>query len=407
MLVSAAAASDPDVRLLVARWLPLPLDRAQPGAYDLSSGRFLRKGKTFFQSTPKGARGAISFLPDGRTLIQLFERADLSTVLHESGYLFLEVLRQVATAENAPEALRHDWQTVLDWLGVPEGSAIGRDQHEQWARGFEAYLMEGKAPSLALQSVFDRFRAWLTRIYRTLKGLNVELNDDIRRVFDRMLASDAEIETAEAASRFTPLLADPAGSGMTPAEHAAYLARAEKATAEAKRTLIARAMADIRRERTAAGLVNVVLLATMDGGTAWEGELVAAATAREAVMRLLMDSAAALTGCVADDPRDRPRGCMVALSWVGSEGHAELGELVRAARAVTLDRLKLRLERAIAEGEMPVSTDIHALARFVQTVQNGMSILARDGAARSELEAVAQLAMQGWDARSAQGTGGA
>jgi hypothetical protein len=109
-----------------------------------------------------------------------------------------------------------------------------------------------------------------------------------------------------------------------------------------------------------------------------------------------MDSAAALTGCVVDIPR----GCMVALSSVGSEGHAELGELVRAARAVTLDRLKLRLNQAISEGEIPVSTDIHALARFVQTVQNGMSILARDGATRGELEAVAELAMLGWDTRT-------
>jgi AcrR family transcriptional regulator len=127
----------------------------------------------------------------------------------------------------------------------------------------------------------------------------------------------------------------------------------------------------------------------------WAGFLYAG-TAREAVMSLLMDSAAALTGCVVDIPR----GCMVALSSVGSEGHAELGELVRAARAVTLDRLKLRLNQAISEGEIPVSTDIHALARFVQTVQNGMSILARDEATRGELEAVAELAMLGWDTRT-------
>lgn len=127
----------------------------------------------------------------------------------------------------------------------------------------------------------------------------------------------------------------------------------------------------------------------------WAGFL-SAGTAREAVMSLLMDSAAALTGCVVDIPR----GCMVALSSVGSEGHVELGELVRAARAVTLDRLKQRLNQAISAGEIPVSTDVHALARFVQTVQNGMSILARDGATRGELEAVAELAMLGWDTRT-------
>ena len=122
----------------------------------------------------------------------------------------------------------------------------------------------------------------------------------------------------------------------------------------------------------------------------------AAATAREAVKSYLLDSAAALTGSL----DDIPQGCMVTLSSVGSEGHAELGELVRSERAAPLDRLKARLARAVAEGEIPASVDVHALARFVQTVQSGMSILARDGTSRAELEAVAQTAMLGWDART-------
>lgn len=121
-----------------------------------------------------------------------------------------------------------------------------------------------------------------------------------------------------------------------------------------------------------------------------------AATAREAIKSLLLDSAAVLSGCRADIPN----GCMVALSSVGNEGHEQLGELVRSARAVGLDRLKARLERAVTDGEVPASVDLHALARFVQTVQSGMSILARDGVGCAELEAVAQIAMLGWDART-------
>jgi len=76
---------------------------------------------------------------------------------------------------------------------------------------------------------------------------------------------------------------------------------------------------------------------------------------------------------------------------------------VRNARAETLERLMTRLRRGVEEGDIPRSTDLHALARFVQTVQNGMSILARDGASTAELEEVAKLAMQGWDARLNQG----
>jgi len=130
-------------------------------------------------------------------------------------------------------------------------------------------------------------------------------------------------------------------------------------------------------------------------GLVW-GKFLAAGTAREAVRGLLLDSAAALTGCLSNTPR----GCMVTLSAVGSEGHPELGELVKSARASTLDRLKTCLSCAVTEGELPASTNVHALARFVQTVQNGMSILARDGASCAELEDVAHVAMLGFDART-------
>jgi len=118
-------------------------------------------------------------------------------------------------------------------------------------------------------------------------------------------------------------------------------------------------------------------------------------TARAAIEAFLLDSAAALTGCLVDIPR----GCMVTLSAVGSEGQSDLGDLVRAARGITLARLTARLDRAVEEAEIPASVDVHAIARFMQTVQGGMSIQARDGAHRSELEDVARVAMMGFDAR--------
>jgi len=129
---------------------------------------------------------------------------------------------------------------------------------------------------------------------------------------------------------------------------------------------------------------------------AWSG-FEAADTAREAARALLMDSAAALTGGVAENPH----GCMVTLSAVGSEGHSRLGEMVRTARNMTFERLEARLRRGVVEGEVPPATDLVALARFVQALQASMSILARDGVGEAELRAVAEVAMQGWDARIA------
>ena len=68
-----------------------------------------------------------------------------------------------------------------------------RSAHEQFARGFEGYLFEGRALSIELQSLFQRFRAWIVNVYRELKNLNVELSDEVRGVFDRLLATNEQI----------------------------------------------------------------------------------------------------------------------------------------------------------------------------------------------------------------------
>jgi AcrR family transcriptional regulator len=118
-----------------------------------------------------------------------------------------------------------------------------------------------------------------------------------------------------------------------------------------------------------------------------------ARTARDAARAYLIDTAAAITG--ADS--DLPRGCMVNLGSVGSDGHDALRELMRAARSDAFALLSERLERAVGEGELPTFVDVAKLARYLQTVQSGMAIRARDGASRAELEASAELAMAGWE----------
>jgi hypothetical protein len=85
--------------------------------------------------------------------------------------------------------------------------AIRRAVHEQFARGFETYLMEGKSPSVELRNAFRTFARWLTQIYKAIRGqLNVNLDDEMRKVFDAMLATDEQIEMAEARLKFQPLL---------------------------------------------------------------------------------------------------------------------------------------------------------------------------------------------------------
>lgn len=145
-------------------------------------------------------RGSVQFRPDGSKLISLFKGADQSTLFHELGHVFLRDVQSVASVTRS-EQVRQDWQTIKDWLGV-DGETMTRQQEETFARGFEAYLREGVAPTSMLEKAFERFRQWLTQVYRSLKDLNVEISDDMRRVFDRMLTGGEEAGKADAKPAF-------------------------------------------------------------------------------------------------------------------------------------------------------------------------------------------------------------
>lgn len=99
-------------------------------------------------------------------VVSLFEAADKSTFVHELGHVALADLKMLAEMEGAPAELVRDWQTVKDWLGVkPSQKELSREQHEQFAKGFEAYLRSGEAPVRGLKSVFRMFKKWLCDIY--------------------------------------------------------------------------------------------------------------------------------------------------------------------------------------------------------------------------------------------------
>jgi hypothetical protein len=167
------------------------------------------KGKSFEQHKSRGARGAIRQLDDGRWLVGLFQSRDLSTIVHETGHFFMEQLREAAGLADAPEWVGESWaklQKAYGFEGFPSGESWTKAQ-ERFATDFEAYMREGKAPSHELRAAFERFRDWLTSVYRTLKELlgDNELGPEVREVFDRLLASDEEIKLSRQAAE----MADP------------------------------------------------------------------------------------------------------------------------------------------------------------------------------------------------------
>lgn len=218
------------------------------------------------------ARG--SFNPANLS-ISLLKNADLSTFLHESGHFFLEVQTDIAaklqqeaeifgmdTLKPGERQILADNDALLRWFGIESLAEWynldfeqKRSYHEQFARGFEAYLFEGKAPSIELQGLFQRFRAWLLSVYRELKALNVELTDEVRGVFDRLLATNEQITLAEQGRSMMPLFTSPEQAGMTPEEFAAYQALGVNATAEAIEDLQARGLRDMRWLHNARGRI--------------------------------------------------------------------------------------------------------------------------------------------------------
>jgi hypothetical protein len=193
-------------------------------------------------------RGFIRISPDRKLTIGLLKGADLSTFLHESGHGFLEVMRDLATEPGA-DNIRGDLAILEEHLFAGAGSET--EKHERFARGFEAYLMEGKAPSAELRPVFARFRTWLVGVYRSLKGLNIDLTPEVRSVFDRLVASDAAIEQAKAEGHVAPLFTDAAMAGMTPEAFDAYRATVQAASAQAKDDLQRMILRDLTREQQA------------------------------------------------------------------------------------------------------------------------------------------------------------
>lgn len=161
--------------------------------------------------------------------IHLFDAADQSSFIHESAHMYLMEMERMVQEEGAPKQLVEDWHAIQDWASYADGrlddykgtrlekefagyeAAIRKAREsgdavaikateerwmqERFARAFERYIAEGKAPVKELQGPFRRFKKWLVGIYRDLRNLGKKTTDDVRRAMDRMVASDDEIET--------------------------------------------------------------------------------------------------------------------------------------------------------------------------------------------------------------------
>jgi hypothetical protein len=203
----------------------------------------------YYQESSSAKRGYIRFDNARNFEIGLLKDANLSTFIHESGHFFTEVLGDLAERPDAPQQVKDDYATLLKFAGVDSRDAIQTEHHEKLARAFEAYIMEGKAPSVETHGIFQRMKAWMIGVYKDLAALNVELNPEVRDVFDRMLATDSEIERMRDMEAMKPLFATAEDAGMSQAEFELYRKDAEQAGELAKEQLLRKLMAEKDREQ--------------------------------------------------------------------------------------------------------------------------------------------------------------
>jgi hypothetical protein len=203
--------------------------------------------------------------------ITLLEGANLSTFVHELSHFFFTAYLDIASGRDAPARIVDDVNALLSWRGVngvAEWGTLGFEQqrvhHEALAESFEQYVFTGKAPTKALQPFFRHMARWMTRVYGTLKEFftrngNANLTPEVSAVFDRMLATEGQLQEAEDQRAFTALFKTAAEAGVTTEEFAAYQALPAEARAVAEEAMRARSLRNMkwlqsRKNKTVAAL---------------------------------------------------------------------------------------------------------------------------------------------------------
>jgi AcrR family transcriptional regulator len=94
----------------------------------------------------------------------------------------------------------------------------------------------------------------------------------------------------------------------------------------------------------------------------------------------------------------KPRGCMLVLGAINSmPANKSVRDHLRALRARRQKVIQERLQRGMAQGELPSRLDLRAVASFYTTVVDGLAIQARDGASRKTLNYAVHCAIASWE----------
>ncbi|QDP54901.1 MAG: hypothetical protein Unbinned3065contig1002_3 [Prokaryotic dsDNA virus sp.] len=258
--------------------------------------------QTGAQADPRGGFTPSDLITDQDdnpvNLIQIFEKADQSTFLHESGHFWLEQLKSDAAAVGGQ--FQRDFDIVTKWWGsrsleikeeairrakkkkdkasvaalqkmtdaqvkayIRQGDLRGKGvndpsnefswlsiaMHENFARGVESYFATGNAPSLALADAFASFAAWIQSVYRRLIGTDIQMSDEVTAVLDRMLAADEEIAVAQGQYDLASIFDTADRAGMTDEQFNAYQQKMQRAKNQSQANQRAKHISELQDSR--------------------------------------------------------------------------------------------------------------------------------------------------------------
>lgn len=225
---------------------------------------------------------------NGQRVIALFAAADQSTFMHEAAHLYLTELMALANMPNAPKQLLKDVETIKNWgewqdgmmseykdthledgfaildKAIREASVKGSAEYngmqldldtlkniwlqERFARGFENYLKQGKAPTSALRQVFYRFKNWLCSIYKDFRKLGGAPNREVSTVMDRMIATQDEIDIELKKRGVNDFVKHGGLDYLSDDSQALYNRMIERAREEAEANVLKVALKDVRED---------------------------------------------------------------------------------------------------------------------------------------------------------------
>jgi len=132
------------------------------------------EGMALFQQNQAGAHGATVKTDQGKHIIFALTNPNITTAMHELAHVWESSMTAV------------EKQMFMDSVGHSNWT---KETSEAFARGFEKYLYDGKAPSGALGKMFEDFKRWLLKVYGGIKGtpVEMEISEPMRKMYDAML----------------------------------------------------------------------------------------------------------------------------------------------------------------------------------------------------------------------------